>query len=100
MTKTHGPPGDAASESAADPVSAEPDALSHAEVLARSEMARFIRPSELPARASAILAAARDENAPAHVLSQLERLPHDVEFPNVAAIRDALGHETEHRKES
>ena len=69
----------------------------HEEVLQRSELARFLRPSAFPADAATLLAVARDEEATELVLSELGRLPREVEFPTVAAIWEALGHETEHR---
>jgi hypothetical protein len=69
----------------------------HDVVLQRSELARFLRPSALPADASAILAIAREEAATEPVLDELERLPQGIEFATVSAIWEALGHETEHR---
>lgn len=69
----------------------------HQEVLERSEIARFLRPSSLPARAAAIVAIALDEGATEAVLDELGRLPADERFSTVADIWEALGHETEHR---
>jgi hypothetical protein len=69
----------------------------HGVVLQRSELARFLRPSALPADASAILAVAREEAATELVLNELEQLPQGIEFATVSAIWEALGHETEHR---
>jgi len=74
-----------------------PAEQTHDEALARSDMARFLQPSAFPARKSAIVASAREDDAPGQVLAQLERLPADVEFSNVAAVWEALGHRTEHR---
>jgi len=73
------------------------DELTHDEVVARSDMARFLQPSAFPAKKSAVVASARKDEAPGHVLAELERLPADVEFSNVAAVWEALGHRTEHR---
>jgi hypothetical protein len=69
----------------------------HEAVLQRSELARFLRPSALPAHAAALLEVAHEEAATEIVLRELQRLPRDVEFPTIAAIWEALGHETEHR---
>jgi Protein of unknown function (DUF2795) len=100
MTDSSTSPGGPGSKAASDPGATKPDEQSHEEVLARSEMARFLRPSVLPAGKAAIVEAAREDDAPGYVIAQLDRLPEDVEFPNVAAIREALGHETEHRQAS
>src|SRR5215207_104639 len=69
----------------------------HREVIERSELARFLRPSALPADADAVLAVATEEHAPDAVLTELAALPTGVQFATVAEIWEALGHETEHR---
>jgi hypothetical protein len=69
----------------------------HLEVIERSELARFLRPSALPADAATVLAVAREEQAPDAVLAELAALPPGVRFATVAEIWEALGHETEHR---
>jgi hypothetical protein len=69
----------------------------HREIVERSELARFLRPSALPADADAVLAVATEEHAPDPVLAELATLPAGVQFATVAEIWEALGHETEHR---
>jgi hypothetical protein len=69
----------------------------HQEVLERSEIARFLRPSALPADATTIVEIATDEGATEAVLDELGRLPSGERFSTVADIWEALGHETEHR---
>jgi hypothetical protein len=69
----------------------------HREIVERSELARFLRPSALPADADAVLAVATEEHAPDAVLTELAALPPGVQFATVAEIWEALGHETEHR---
>jgi hypothetical protein len=69
----------------------------HLEIIERSELARFLRPSALPADASTVLAVATEEHAPEAVLAELAALPAGVEFATVAEIWEALGHETEQR---
>jgi hypothetical protein len=69
----------------------------HLEIVERSELARFLRPSALPAAADVVIAVATEEHAPDAVLSQLATLPAGVEFATVGEIWEALGHETEHR---
>src|SRR5262245_44867313 len=71
----------------------------HRELLDRSELARFLRPSEFPADAARVLAVAREELATEAVLSELGQLPGGIAFANVAEIWEALGHPTEHRAE-
>jgi hypothetical protein len=73
------------------------DEAQHRAVIERSELARFLRPSALPADADTVLAVATEEHAPDAVLAELARLPTGVRFATVAEIWEALGHETEHR---
>jgi hypothetical protein len=70
----------------------------HLEIIERSELARFLRPSALPADADTVLAVATEEHAPDAVLTELAKLPAGVQFATVAEIWEALGHETEHRE--
>jgi hypothetical protein len=77
----------------AEPVEEE----QHREVLERSELARFVRPSTFPADRAELVAAAREEGAPEAVLDQLGRLPRGVPFASTGEIWEALGHEMEHR---
>src|SRR3954453_10527845 len=79
------------------PASEEFEDDRHLELLARSEIARFLRPSALPTDAMTIIAIAHEEHATEAVLDELVRLPRDVEFATVGEIWEALGHETERR---
>ena len=63
----------------------------------RSELARHLRPSAFPADRQALLAVARDENAPGAVLDALRVLPEGVGFANVEAVWEALGGRRESR---
>ena len=63
----------------------------------RSELARHLRPSAFPGDRQALLAVARDENAPGAVLDALRVLPEGVGFANVEAVWEALGGERESR---
>jgi hypothetical protein len=63
----------------------------------RSELARHLRPSVFPGDKEALLAVARDEQAPGAVLDALGALPEGKEFPNVEAVWEALGGERERR---
>ncbi|HYX43866.1 MAG TPA: DUF2795 domain-containing protein [Acidimicrobiales bacterium] len=63
----------------------------------RSELARHLRPSAFPGDREALLAVARDENAPGAVLEALGVLPEGVEFANVEAVWEALGGHREAR---
>jgi hypothetical protein len=65
-------------------------ALSHGELVARSELGSHLRPSIFPATRAAILACAEEEHAPADVLGQLQALP-EGEYGNVQQVWEALG---------
>jgi Protein of unknown function (DUF2795) len=69
----------------------------HREVIERSELARFLRPSAFPADAEVMIAVATEEHAPDAVLAELAQLPTGVQFATVGEIWEALGHEMEHR---
>ncbi len=69
----------------------------HREVLERSELARFLRPSAMPTDAAGLLDVARDEHAPDPVLAELRRLPTGTTFATMAEVWEALGHPVEHR---
>jgi hypothetical protein len=78
----------------------DPEAdLEHRELLERSEIARFLRPSALPTDAWGLLEIARDEHATDAVLTELGRLPGGVQFATMAEVWTALGHPVEHRPE-
>lgn len=77
---------------------ADPDAeQQHRELLERSEVARFLRPSALPTDAAGLLAVAREEQAPDPVLAELGRLPAGPTFATTAEVWEALGHPVEQR---
>lgn len=76
----------------------DPDAeQQHRELLERSEVARFLRPSAMPTDARGLLEVARDEHAPDPVLAELGRLPLGVQFATMGEVWEALGHPVEHR---
>jgi hypothetical protein len=77
------------------PESVAPEGLD--ERAGRSELARHLRPSAFPGDREALLAVARDENAPGAVLDALGVLPEGVQFANVEAVWEALGGERESR---
>jgi len=64
---------------------------------ARSELARYLRPSRFPARREDLLTEAVDQNAPDEIVDRLRRLPGDVAFDNVADVWVALGGGRERR---
>lgn len=74
-----------------------PAALSHEDVTARSEIARFIPPSTYPASADELLAAARTAGATTPVVAVLERLDPSRHYDTVQQVWETLGGETEHR---
>ena len=74
-----------------------PTALSHEDVTARSEIARFIPPSTYPASADELLAAARAEGATAPVVAALERLDPSRYYETLQQVWETLGGDTEHR---
>jgi hypothetical protein len=63
------------------------------EIEARSELARFLEPSAFPADREALLAAAREQQAPDPVLALLSGLPEGQTFANVEQVWEALGGE-------
>jgi hypothetical protein len=81
--------------SAQDPhTPAAPAGMTPQDVDGRSDLARHLRPGELPADADRIRATARELNAPDRVLAELDRLPAGT-YATVNDIWDALGHGTE-----
>ncbi|HEX2274145.1 MAG TPA: DUF2795 domain-containing protein [Acidimicrobiales bacterium] len=75
---------------------ADPDMLTHDEVEARSVLATHLRPSVWPADREALLASARETNAPAWLLDQLALLP-DGTFTHTEAVWEAMGGRVEFR---
>jgi Protein of unknown function (DUF2795) len=56
----------------------------------RSDLARFIEPSRLPAGRDALLAAAADHDAPEWVRSALARLPQDRTFSTFEEVWESV----------
>jgi hypothetical protein len=76
---------------------AEPDVPSHDEVLARSELARWLLPSSFPARAATLAAVAAKQGAPDDVVSSLEGVTEKRIFETVGELWAALGGTHEQR---
>src|SRR5436190_14882022 len=74
-----------------------PGALSHGELVTRSELARHLRPSIYPATRTELIACARDENAGPELLELLDRLPED-SFETTESVWEALGGHREQRE--
>ena len=72
------------------------DTLTHDEVEARSLLAVHLRPSAWPADREALIASARETNAPAWLLEELASLP-DGSFTHTEAVWEALGGRVEFR---
>jgi hypothetical protein len=81
----------------ATPLPDPEDELHHREVLGRSDLARFLRPSAFPADADTLLDIAREEHAPAEVLAEIDALARGRDYVTVGEVWAALGHEPEHR---
>ena len=58
---------------------------------ARSDLARFLRPSAFPAARDTLIATAGDEGAPEGMIAQLRGLPEGTEFANVEQVWESLG---------
>jgi len=76
------------------------DVLAHQDVLARSELARWLLPSAFPARASALATVARNQDAPESVVARLEALGRTEIFETVGELWTALGGTEEHHSRS
>ncbi|HEY8473799.1 MAG TPA: DUF2795 domain-containing protein [Natronosporangium sp.] len=72
-----------------------PPPLTGAELEARSRLGQLIPRSVLPADRAALLDAVDQNQAPAQLLAELERLPADREFATVYEIWEALGYRNE-----
>jgi hypothetical protein len=75
---------------------ATPDALSHDEVEARTELARHLEPSAFPADRDALVASARRSGASDELVDRLATLP-DGTFDHLEAVWEALGGRVEYR---
>jgi len=67
----------------------------HLAVLERSELARWLLPSQFPADASVLVEGARSQSAPDEVLVVLERLDPTASFATFGALWRALGGDAE-----
>lgn len=75
-----------------------PDArLTRDPVERRSDIARYLRREIFPAQRGVLLQDATENQAPADVISDLERLPEDVSFANMQQIWEQLTGEKEQR---
>ncbi len=75
---------------------ADDDVLDYDEVEARSILAASLRPSIWPADRDALVACAREENAPGWLLERLSQLPEGT-FSHTEAVWEALGGRVEFR---
>jgi hypothetical protein len=75
-----------------------PPGMDPDDVEQRSEIARFLDRGAFPGRREDLVEAARRNQAPDAVVSQLERLPQDQEFSNVQDVARAAGLGTEEQR--
>jgi hypothetical protein len=68
-----------------------PAGLSTDDVDLRSQLASSLRPSAFPGDRSKLLAAARDENAPAESMALLQRLPEGTTWRSVEEVWEQAG---------
>ena len=81
-----------------EPGGAEPaDGPSHADVIARSELARWLLPSAFPATAAELAAVARENDAPPAVTESLDGVRTERRFETVGELWTALGGTPEQR---
>ena len=74
-----------------------PGAPPEDDLVARSELATYLLPSAFPARTAALLATARQQQAPPEILERLEHLP-DGTYGTVQEVWTALGGASEHHR--
>ncbi|MFG2104780.1 DUF2795 domain-containing protein [Micromonospora echinaurantiaca] len=75
--------------------SGSPQGMSSEDVERRSRLGRFITMTALPGDRAALIANARDNDAPDDVVAELERLPEGVRYETVSEVWAALGHKNE-----
>ncbi|MGC5053020.1 DUF2795 domain-containing protein [Micromonospora sp. DT48] len=75
--------------------SGSPQGMTSEDVEARSRLGRFITMKSLPGDRAALLANARENEAPDDVLAALERLPEGTRYQTVSEVWAALGHTNE-----
>ncbi|MFI2711540.1 DUF2795 domain-containing protein [Micromonospora sp. NPDC018662] len=72
-----------------------PQGMSSADVEARSRLGRFIGMAALPGDRDALVANARENEAPADIVAALESLPDDARYQTISEVWAALGHRNE-----
>ncbi|PWU46820.1 hypothetical protein DLJ47_31800 [Micromonospora sp. S4605] len=75
--------------------SGSPQGMSSEDVERRSRLGRFITMTALPGDRAALIANARENDAPDDVVAELERLPEGVRYETVSEVWAALGHKNE-----
>jgi hypothetical protein len=75
-----------------------PPGMSSVDVEQRSRLGRFIHLSALPADRDGLLRNARDNQAPADIIAELDRLPPGTQYQTVSEVWAALGHRNETRR--
>lgn len=96
------PPGEDQPEATTAPVGetrgGKPHGMTADDVEQRSRLARVIGLSALPGDRVALRRSAEDNEAPGDILAEIDRLPADIEFQNVAEVWAALGHSNEKQR--
>lgn len=72
-----------------------PQGMSMDDVEGRSRLGRFITMTALPGDREALLANARENQAPADIVAALEGLPDGTRYQTVSEVWAALGHKNE-----
>jgi len=72
-----------------------PKGMTPGDVEERSRLGRYLTLSALPGDRDALLRNARENEAPADILAELDRLPPDIQFRTVSEVWAALGHTNE-----
>ncbi|MDM4718376.1 DUF2795 domain-containing protein [Micromonospora sp. WMMA1363] len=75
--------------------SGNPQGMSSDDVEERSRLGRFITLSALPGDREALVANARNNDAPADIIAELERLPAETRYQTISEVWAALGHKNE-----
>ncbi|MEV4544106.1 DUF2795 domain-containing protein [Micromonospora echinaurantiaca] len=75
--------------------SGAPKGMSSQDVERRSRLGRFITMSALPGDRAALIANARDNDAPDDIVAELERLPDGTRYETVSEVWAALGNKNE-----
>lgn len=72
-----------------------PNGMSSQDVEQRSRLGRFITMSALPGDRAALVANARDNDAPDDIVAALERLPEGTRYQTISEVWAALGNKNE-----